>query len=199
MKWITSSLLILLALTLFWAIGCYNRLQGLRANALQSLAQHAAACAARNSLIAAICESLSSNLQHERALFSAAQNELHRNSALAEAATLARGTREAMDAFALSEQALAHQLQNLREAHAAYPELTVNASLSADWQALDAALSRCRFSCEQFNTNAKLLDMALLEKPACWLAQTTQLRKLENLPFYAEAGLSVIPNQATLL
>jgi hypothetical protein len=197
MKWILPTLLFLLALTVFWAIGCYHRLQALRAAALQSLAQHAAALNARNGIVAAICEALSSNLQHERAAFSAVQTALHRNAALCEAATLARGSHDAMTALAQSEQELAAQMKNLKEINATYPELAVNAQLSADWLTLDGALARCRFSGEQYKLHAQTLNAALGEAQSLWLARVMKLRTLQSLP--SSENVDVMSTQQKLL
>ncbi len=197
MKWIFPTLLFLFALTLFWAIGCYQRLQALRAVALQSLTQHAAAVNARNTIVATICEALSSNLQHERAAFSAVQTALHRNAALSEAATLARGSHDAMTALAQSEQELAQQINNIREINSTYPELAVNAQLSADWLTLDGALARCRFSGEQYNVNAQTLKAALADAPSVWLARAMKLRTLQSLPSPERADVAS-PQQALL-
>lgn len=184
MKWIVPLLLVLLAFTLFWAIGCYNRLQALRASALQALAQHAAALSARNVVIDTLCKSLSSNLQHERAAFSEVDAALHRNTALAEAATLARGAADAMQAFAQSERDMVKQVKTLRDIHEVYPELSVNAQLMAEWDAFAGAMARCRFSGEQYNANAHTLNAALNETPASQLAKAMQLRVLQVLPLH---------------
>lgn len=177
--------LVLLAFAGFWAIGCYNRLQSLRAGALLALAQHATAVAARNEVIRTISEALASNLQHERALFSSVVSEVHRNSAVAEAATLSRGSASAMATFTHCEQSLQEKLQALKDMNAAYPELTVNEQLAGDWQALEGSAARCRFSAEQFNAQAAALNSALAQQPASSLAKTFQWLPLASLPIAA--------------
>jgi hypothetical protein len=199
MKWIVPVLVLLLAFILFWAIGCYNRLQALRASALQSLAQHAAAVSARNAVIDTLCKSLSSNLQHERAVFSEVDAALHRNTALAEAANLARGAPDAMQAYAHSERELVRQVKTLKDIHDIYPELSVNAQLVAEWNSFAGAMSRCRFSGEQFNDYAHKLNTALGEAPASQLAQMMNLRSLQAMPLHEPLPLQALSTQADLL
>jgi hypothetical protein len=199
MKWIVPIFLVLLAFASFWAIGCYNRLQALRAGALLALAQHAAAVAARNEVIRTISEALASNLQHERALFSSVVSEVHRNSAVAEAATLSRGSADAMATFTHCEQCLLEKLQALKDMNAAYPELTVNEQLAGDWQALEGAVARCRFSAEQFNAQAATLNSALAQQPANSLARVFHLTSLASLHVPAMNTMAYEGQQASLL
>ncbi len=199
MKWIVPIFLVLLAFTAFWAIGCYNRLQALRAGALLALTQHAAAVAARNDVIRTISESLASNLQHERALFSSVISEVHRNSAVAEAAPLSKGSASAMAAFADSEQGLQAKLQALKDMNAAYPELTVNEQLAGDWQTLEGSVARCRFSAEQFNVQAAALNAALAQQPAHSLAKVFSFATLQSLPLAAVVPSAPEARQANLL
>lgn len=201
MNWIVPISLVLIAFIAFWAIGCYNRLQALRAKALLALAQHAAAIAARNEIIKTINDALASNLQHERALFSTVMSEVHRNTAVAETAPLSRGSESAMVAFDHSELSLQEKLLSLQELNAAYPELTVNEQLATDWQMLVQAVARCRFSAEQFNVQAAALNEALLQRPASALAKVFRLSLLAKLyiPTASVPAIASEARQASLL
>jgi LemA protein len=171
MKWIVPAGAVLALLVLFWAIGCYNRLQALRAAAMSALQQLATAIGQRNHMAERLVATLDGNLQHERAVLAQVQAGVHRSAALAEAAAITRGNREAMQALAAGEAQVGEGVWNLRNLCAAYPELVVNEALAQQWIELDAAIAGCQFAVEQYNQAAAAFAAASRERPAAWLAQ----------------------------
>lgn len=168
-------------LLVFWGIGCYNRLQGLRAAAMTTLQLLGAALAQRNIALEQLIATLDGNLQHERAALSSTQAALHRSAALAEAAVLTRGNPESMHALAAGEAQLGAAVWHLRNLCATYADLAVNETLTSQWIALDGALSGCQFAVERYNAAADEFGLASGERPASWLAGALYFPPLTRL------------------
>lgn len=180
-SWILPVTVAVLMLVIFWAVGCYNRLQRLRHAALSSLQHLVTAISARNQLAINLLATLDGNLQHERAALAEVSAAVHRSTAVAEAAGLTRGDSRALETLAAGEAALGMGLWNLRNLSAAYPELVVNEQLGTQWHELDGALAAAEFAREQFNTSAIAYAQACAEKPASWLARVMRLPAMAHL------------------
>lgn len=168
-------------LAVFWGIGCYNRLQSLRNAAMSALQHLVGALGLRNRTLEQLLATLDGNLQHERAVLSSVQAAMHRGTALAEAAALTRGNREAMHALAQGEAQVGTALWNLRNLCAAYPELVVNETLGTQWIELDGAIAGCQFAVERYNAAASDFMRASRERPAAWLASAFYFPPLARL------------------
>jgi hypothetical protein len=180
-SWILPVLLAVMTLIIFWAVGCYNRLQRLRHAALSALQHLVASIGARNQLVMNVLTTLDGNLQHERAALAEVHAALHRSTAVAEAAGLTRGDARTLQTLDAGEVALGMGLWNLRNLSAAYPELVVNVQLNAQWHQLDGALAGAEFAREQFNAASIAYAQACGEKPAAWLARIMRLPAVAHL------------------
>jgi LemA protein len=165
-----------LALFFFWALGCYNRLQGLRNAAWQDLQRCLQAWQERNVATSSVLHLIDAYVQHERATLAVVDAALQ---AQTQACATVRNSglqASGLDALAVREGQLAQQTEQLRALCAEYADLKINPQLLGLWALQSAQADTCSFLLRAYNEAAEKFNAAAAATPAQWVARSMQLR-----------------------
>jgi LemA protein len=164
MGWIV--LLVLIALVVFWAIGAYNRLIGLRNQFKNAFSQIDVQLKRRYDLIPNLVETAKAYMKHERetleAVIAARNGAVTANaSAAADPANAA-----AMQGLVTAEGALRSALGRLFALAEAYPDLKANQNMMQLTEELTGTENKISFARQAFNDSVMSYNTAVEQFPS---------------------------------
>lgn len=199
MNLIVPACAIFLALLLFWAVGCYNRLQALRSFAWVDMQRCLDAWALRTTAARALLRLLDAYLQHERAALAEVDRALNAQQNAAERVRTERLQAAALEALAVREAQLQEQLQSLRLLASDYAGLAVNAQLLAMWAQLDANSDSATHLLRAYNNAASTFNAQAAQTPASWIVRSMKIAACPRVEPQVGAATSSASAQMRLL
>lgn len=171
----------LIVLVIFWAIGAYNRMVGLRNRFKNSFAQIDVQLKRRYDLIPNLVETARAYMKHERETLEAVIEA--RNSAQAADLTAAAkpGDAQALTQLASAEGVLAGALSKFFAVAEAYPDLKADQTLLALSEELSTTENKLAFARQAFNDAVMSYNTATEQFPANLLAQAFKFKPGELL------------------
>jgi LemA protein len=179
MGWIV--LLVLIALVVFWAIGAYNRLIGLRNLFKNAFAQIDVQLKRRYDLIPNLVETAKAYMKHERETLEAVIAA--RNGAVTANASAAAdpGNAAAMQGLVAAEGALRGALGRLFALAEAYPDLKANQNMMQLTEELTATENKISFARQAFNDSVMSYNTAVEQFPSNVIAGAFAFKQAELL------------------
>jgi LemA protein len=179
MGWIV--LLVLIALVVFWAIGAYNRLIGLRNLFKNAFAQIDVQLKRRYDLIPNLVETAKAYMKHERETLEAVIAA--RNGAVTANASAAAdpGNAAAMQGLVAAEGALRGALGRLFALAEAYPDLKANQNFMQLTEELTATENKISFARQAFNDSVMSYNTAVEQFPSNVIAGAFAFKQAELL------------------
>ena len=179
MGWII--LLALIALVVFWAIGAYNRLIGLRNQFKNAFAQIDVQLKRRYDLIPNLVETAKAYMKHERETLEAVIQA--RNGAVTANASAAAdpGNAAAMQGLVAAEGALRGALGRLFALAEAYPDLKANQNMMQLTEELTATENKISFARQAFNDSVMGYNTAVEQFPSNVIAGAFAFKQAELL------------------
>ena len=179
MGWII--LLALIALVVFWAIGAYNRLIGLRNQFKNAFAQIDVQLKRRYDLIPNLVETAKAYMKHERETLEAVIQA--RNGAVTANASAAAdpGNAAAMQGLVAAEGALRGALGRLFALAEAYPDLKANQNMMQLTEELTATENKISFARQAFNDSVMGYNTAVEQFPSNVIAGAFGFKQAELL------------------
>jgi LemA protein len=179
MGWII--LLALIALVVFWAIGAYNRLIGLRNQFKNAFAQIDVQLKRRYDLIPNLVETAKAYMKHERETLEAVIQA--RNGAVNANASAAAdpGDPAAMQGLVAAEGALRGALGRLFALAEAYPDLKANQNMMQLTEELTGTENKISFARQAFNDSVMGYNTAVEQFPSNVIAGAFAFKQAELL------------------
>ena len=179
MGWII--LLALIALVVFWAIGAYNRLIGLRNQFKNAFAQIDVQLKRRYDLIPNLVETAKAYMKHERETLEAVIQA--RNGAVNANASAAAdpGDPAAMQGLVAAEGALRGALGRLFAVAEAYPDLKANQNMMQLTEELTGTENKISFARQAFNDSVMGYNTAVEQFPSNVIAGAFAFKQAELL------------------
>jgi len=179
MGWII--LLALIALVVFWAIGAYNRLIGLRNQFKNAFAQIDVQLKRRYDLIPNLVETAKAYMKHERETLEAVIQA--RNGAVNANASAAAdpGEPAAMQGLVAAEGALRGALGRLFALAEAYPDLKANQNMMQLTEELTGTENKISFARQAFNDSVMGYNTAVEQFPSNVIAGAFAFKQAELL------------------
>jgi len=149
MGWIV--VLVIIAVVVFWAVGAYNRLVGLRNRFRNAFAQIDVQLKRRYDLIPNLVETAKAYMKHERETL---ENVIKaRNTAVSAnaAASADPGSASAIQGLVVAEGALSGALSRLFALAEAYPDLKANQNMMQLTEELTGTENKISFARQSFN------------------------------------------------
>jgi LemA protein len=171
----------LIALVVFWAIGAYNRLIGLRNRFKNAFAQIDVQLKRRYDLIPNLVETAKGYMKHERETLEAVIKA--RNSAVTANAAAAAdpGSAAAIQGLTQAEGALAGALGRLFALAEAYPDLKANQNMMQLSEELTGTENKIAFARQAFNDAVMSYNTAVEQFPSNVLAGMFSFKLAELL------------------
>jgi len=171
----------LIALVVFWAIGAYNRLIGLRNQFKNAFAQIDVQLKRRYDLIPNLVETAKAYMKHERETLEAVIKA--RNTAVgantAAAADPSNG--DAMKQLVAAEGALTGALGKLFALAEAYPDLKANQNMMQLSEELTGTENKISFARQAFNDAVMAFNTAVEQFPSNFIASAFSFKQAELL------------------
>jgi LemA protein len=179
MAWLI--ILALIALAVFWAIGAYNRLVGLRNKFKNAFAQIDVQLKRRYDLIPNLVETAKGYMKHERETLEAVIKA--RNSAVTANATAAADPANpaAIQGLMAAEGALTGALGKLFALAEAYPDLKANANMMQLSEELTGTENKISFARQAFNDAVMTFNTAVEQFPSNVIASFFAFKQAELL------------------
>ena len=179
MGWII--LLALIALVVFWAVGAYNRLIGLRNQFKNAFAQIDVQLKRRYDLIPNLVDTAKAYMKHERETLEAVIQA--RNGAVTANASAAAdpGNAAAMQGLVAAEGALRGALGRLFALAEAYPDLKANQNMMQLTEELTATENKISFARQAFNDSVMGYNTAVEQFPSNVIAGAFGFKQAELL------------------
>lgn len=179
MGWIVF--LALIAVVVFWAIGAYNRLVGLRNRFKNAFAQIDVQLKRRYDLIPNLVETAKGYMKHERETLEAVIKA--RNSAVTANAAAAAdpGSAVAIQSLTQAEGALTGALGRLFALAEAYPDLKANQNMMQLSEELTGTENKISFARQSFNDSVMSYNTAVEQFPSNVLAGMFSFKLAELL------------------
>ena len=179
MGWII--LLALIALVVFWAIGAYNRLIGLRNQFKNAFAQIDVQLKRRYDQIPNLVDTAKAYMKHERETLEAVIQA--RNGAVTANVSAASdpGNAAAMQGLVAAEGALRSALGRLFALAEAYPELKANQNMMQLTEELTGTENKISFARQAFNDSVMGYNTAVEQFPSNVIAGAFGFRQAELL------------------
>lgn len=171
----------LIALLIFWAIGAYNRLVGLRNQFKNAFAQIDVQLKRRYDLIPNLVETAKAYMKHERETLEAVIKA--RNSAVTanQAAAADPGNAGAMQGLVAAEGALRGALGKLFALAEAYPDLKANQNMMQLTEELTGTENKIAFARQAFNDAVMSFNTAVEQFPSNVIASAFSFKPAELL------------------
>jgi LemA protein len=179
MGWIV--VLVIIAVVVFWAVGAYNRLVGLRNRFRNAFAQIDVQLKRRYDLIPNLVETAKAYMKHERETLEAVIRA--RNSAMTAnvAAATDPGNAAAITGLAAAEGALSGALGKLFALAEAYPDLKANQNMMQLTEELTGTENKIAFARQAFNDAVMTFNTAVQQFPSNLLASIFSFAPAELL------------------
>lgn len=179
------ALIIVLAIVLllvFWAVGAYKRLAGLRNLFKHAFSQIDVQFKRRYDLVPNLVETAKGYMKHERETLEAVIAA--RNQAVSANACAASDPTDsaAMQQMASSEGALASSLGKMFVLSEAYPDLKANQNMLQLTEELTSTENRIAFARQAYNDGVMQYNTALAQFPGSLLADVLGFKLAETLP-----------------
>ena len=168
MGWIV--VLVIIAVVVFWAVGAYNRLIGLRNRFRNAFAQIDVQLKRRYDLIPNLVETAKAYMKHERETL---ENVIKaRNSAVAAnaAASADPGSASAIQGLVAAEGSLSGALSRLFALAEAYPDLKANQNMMQLTEELTGTENKISFARQAFNDSVMSYNTAAQQFPTNFIA-----------------------------
>jgi LemA protein len=171
----------LIALVVFWAVGAYNRLVGLRNQFKNAFAQIDVQLKRRYDLIPNLVETAKAYMKHERETLEAVIKA--RNTAVSanSAAASDPGNAEAMKQLVAAEGALTGALGKLFALAEAYPDLKANQNMMQLSEELTGTENKIAFARQAFNDAVMTFNTAVEQFPSNVIASMFAFKQAELL------------------
>ena len=171
----------LIALLVFWAIGAYNRLVGLRNQFKNAFAQIDVQLKRRYDLIPNLVETAKAYMKHERETLEAVIKA--RNSAVGAntAAAADPSNADAMRQLVAAEGALTGALGKLFALAEAYPDLKANQNMMQLSEELTGTENKISFARQAFNDAVMAFNTAVEQFPSNVIASAFSFKQAELL------------------
>jgi LemA protein len=179
MGWII--VLVVIAVVLFWAVGAYNRLIGLRNRFRNAFAQIDVQLKRRYDLIPNLVETAKAYMKHERETL---ENVIKaRNSAVSAnaAASADPGSASAIQGLVAAEGALSGALSRLFALAEAYPDLKANQNMMQLTEELTGTENKISFARQAFNDAVMSYNTASQQFPTNFIASVFSFAPAELL------------------
>ncbi|MGE5339833.1 MAG: LemA family protein [Gemmatimonadota bacterium] len=171
----------LIALLVFWAIGAYNRLVGLRNQFKNAFAQIDVQLKRRYDLIPNLVETARAYMKHERETLEAVTRA--RNAAVSanQAAAADPANPSAIQGLAAAEGALTGALGKLFALAEAYPDLKANQGMMQLSEELTGTENKVAFARQAFNDAVMTFNTAVEQFPSNVIASAFSFKQAELL------------------
>ncbi len=179
MGWIV--VLVIIAVVVFWAVGAYNRLIGLRNRFRNAFAQIDVQLKRRYDLIPNLVETAKAYMKHERETL---ENVIKaRNTAVTAnaAASADPGSASAIQGLVAAEGALSGALSKLFALAEAYPDLKANQNMLQLSEELTSTENKVSFARQAFNDAVMVFNTAVEQFPSNLLASMFSFKQAELL------------------
>jgi len=179
MSWII--VLVVIAATVFWAVGAYNRLVSLRNKFKNAFAQIDVQLKRRYDLIPNLVETAKGYMKHERETL---ENVIRaRNSAVTAntAAAADPGSAQAIQGLVVAEGALSGALSKLFALAEAYPDLKANQNMMQLTEELTGTENKISFARQAFNDSVMSYNTAVQQFPTNFIAGAFTFTQAELL------------------
>lgn len=164
------TLIVALALLVFWAVGAYNRLVRLKNTIANAFGPIDVQLKRRHDLIPNLVEAAKKYLQHEQGTLEAVTAACSQAQAASEAARSHPTNAAAVTSLAAAEQALDGSLGRLFALAEAYPELKADATLRELSEALTSTGNKVTFARQAYNDSVLDYNNAQGQFPAVLIA-----------------------------
>lgn len=174
-------LLVAILLSVFWAVGAYNRLVNLRNRFKNAFSQIDVQLKRRHDLIPNLVETAKAYMKHERETLEAVIAA--RNQAISANTTAAAdpGNAAALQQLAAAEGALSATLGKLFALSEAYPDLKANQNMMQLTEELTSTENRIAFSRQAYNDGVMEYNTALEQFPGSIIANMFAFKSAELL------------------
>jgi LemA protein len=179
MGWII--VLVVIAVVIFWAVGAYNRLIGLRNRFRNAFAQIDVQLKRRYDLIPNLVETAKAYMKHERETL---ENVIKaRNSAVSAnaAASADPGSASAIQGLVAAEGALSGALSRLFALAEAYPDLKANQNMMQLTEELTGTENKISFARQAFNDAVMSYNTSSQQFPTNFIASMFSFAPAELL------------------
>jgi LemA protein len=159
------------AVTIFWAVGAYNRLIRLKNVIANSFAQIDVQLKRRYDLIPNLVEAAKKYLQHERDTLEAVIGARNRAKTASDAVRSRPASATAVTALATAEQSLSGSLDRLFAVAEAYPELKADETIRGLSEELTSTENKVTFARQAYNDAVLDYNSAQAQFPALLVAR----------------------------
>jgi LemA protein len=179
MGWIV--VLVIIAVVVFWAVGAYNRLVGLRNRFRNAFAQIDVQLKRRYDLIPNLVETAKAYMKHERETLESVIKA--RNTAVSAnaAASADPGSASAIQGLVAAEGALSGALSRLFALAEAYPDLKANQNMMQLTEELTGTENKISFARQSFNDAVMTYNTASQQFPTNVIASAFSFGPAELL------------------
>ncbi|MEG0820700.1 MAG: LemA family protein [Burkholderiaceae bacterium] len=171
----------LVILVIFWAIGAYNRMVGLRNRFKNAFAQIDVQLKRRYDLIPNLVETARAYMNHERETLEAVIDARHHAQAADLAAAAKPDDAQALTQLASAEGLLSGALTRFFAVAEAYPDLKADQTMMQLAEELSATENKVAFARQAFNDAVMSYNTATEQFPANLLAQAFKFKLAEPL------------------
>lgn len=168
-------------LVVFWVVGAYNRLVGLRNRFKGAFAQTDAQLKRRHELIPNLVETAKAYMQHERETLEAVIAARNRAVGANAAAAADPGDASAVRQMAAAEGVFSSMLDGLFALSEAYPDLKTDQSMMQLAEELSSTENRIAFSRQAYNDGVMEYNAALEQFPGSIIANLFSFKPAELL------------------
>lgn len=149
--WIIAIPVVLILLVVFWAVGAYNSLVGLRNKFKNSFSQIDVQLKRRYDLIPNLVETVKGYMQHERGTLEAVIAARSQASSAREVAAANPGDPGSMGALMAAESGLGGALGKMFALSEGYPDLKANQNMASLQEELKTTENKIAFSRQHYN------------------------------------------------
>lgn len=171
----------LIVLVIFWAVGAYNRLIGLRNQFKNAFAQIDVQLKRRYDLIPNLVETAKAYMKHERETLEAVIKARNVAVAANQAAAADPGNAGAMQGLVAAEGALRGALGKLFALAEAYPDLKANQNMMQLSEELTGTENKIAFARQAFNDAVMTFNTAVEQFPSNVIASAFSFKQAELL------------------
>ncbi len=171
----------LIALVIFWAVGAYNRLIGLRNQFKNAFAQIDVQLKRRYDLIPNLVETAKAYMKHERETLEAVIKARNVAVGANTAAAADPGNPESMKQLVAAEGVLTGALGKLFALAEAYPDLKANQNMMQLTEELTATENKIAFARQAFNDSVMTFNNAVEQFPSNFIANFFSFKQAELL------------------